>query len=39
MFQYVLGFLGAPIIELIIFFLLVAYFVIHRHDQQRWNRA
>jgi Ca2+/Na+ antiporter len=34
MFQNVIGFLGAPFTELIIFILLVAYFVIHRHDRQ-----
>jgi Ca2+/Na+ antiporter len=34
MFQYVIGILGAPFIELIIFVLLVAYFVIHRHDRR-----
>jgi hypothetical protein len=34
MFQYVIGFLGAPFAELIIFILLVAYFVIHRHDKR-----
>jgi Ca2+/Na+ antiporter len=33
MFQSVIGFLGAPFTELIIFVLLVAYAVIHRHDQ------
>jgi Ca2+/Na+ antiporter len=34
MFQYVIGFLGAPFTELIIFILLVTYFVIHRHDRR-----
>jgi len=34
MFQSVIDFLGAPFTELIIFILLVAYFVIHRHDKQ-----
>jgi len=34
MFQYVIGILGSPFIELIIFILLVAYFVIHRHDKR-----
>ena len=34
MFQSVIGFLGAPFTELIIFILLVAYFVIHRHDKR-----
>ena len=34
MFQYVIGILGTPFIELIIFILLVAYFVIHRHDKR-----
>ena len=29
-----IGFLGSAYIEVIIFFLLVAYFVIHRHDQR-----
>jgi len=33
MFQSVIGILGAPFIEVIIFVLLVAYFVIHRHDR------
>ena len=34
MFQSVIGFLSAPFTELIIFVLLVAYFVIHRHDRR-----
>jgi hypothetical protein len=34
MFQYMIDILGAPFIELIIFVLLVAYCVIHRHDKQ-----
>jgi Ca2+/Na+ antiporter len=34
MFQSVINFLGAPFTELIIFVLLVAYFVLHRHDKQ-----
>ena len=34
MFQSVLGILGAPFTELIIFVLLVAYVVIHRHDKR-----
>ena len=34
MFQSVIGFLGAPFTELIIFVLLVAYAVINRHDQR-----
>jgi hypothetical protein len=34
MFQSVLGILGAPFTELIIFILLVAYVVIHRHDKR-----
>jgi hypothetical protein len=34
MFQSVIGFLGAPFTELIIFVLLVAYAVIHRHDKR-----
>jgi hypothetical protein len=34
MFQSVISFLGAPFTELIIFVLLVAYFVIHRHDKR-----
>ena len=34
MFQYVIGFLGAPFTELIIFVLLAAYSVIHRHDRR-----
>ncbi|MDP2046582.1 MAG: hypothetical protein Q8L00_10255, partial [Deltaproteobacteria bacterium] len=34
MFQSVINFLGAPFTELIIFVLLVAYFVIHRHDKR-----
>ena len=34
MFQTVLGILGAPFTELIIFILLVAYVVIHRHDKR-----
>ena len=29
-----MSFLGAPFTELIIFILLVAYFVIHRHDKR-----
>jgi hypothetical protein len=32
MFQSVIGFLGAPVTELIIFILLMTYSVIHRHD-------
>ena len=34
MFQSVIDFLGAPFTELIIFVLLVAYFVIHRHEKR-----
>jgi hypothetical protein len=34
MFQSVLGILGAPVTELIIFILLVAYVVIHRRDKR-----
>ena len=34
MFQSVLGILGAPFTELIIFILLMAYVVIHRHDKR-----
>jgi Ca2+/Na+ antiporter len=34
MFQNVIGFLGAPFTELIIFILLMAYFVIHRHNKR-----
>jgi hypothetical protein len=34
MFQSVIGFLAAPFIELIIFVLLAAYSVIHRHDRR-----
>ncbi len=34
MFQSVIGFLSAPFIELIIFVLLAAYSVIHRHDRR-----
>ena len=34
MFQSVIGFLGAPFIELIIFVLLAAYSVVHRHDRR-----
>jgi hypothetical protein len=34
MFQYVIGILGTPSIEVIIFVLLVAYLVIHRHDKR-----
>jgi Ca2+/Na+ antiporter len=34
MFQSVISFLGAPFTELIIFILLVAYSVIHRHDRR-----
>jgi len=34
MFQNVIGFLGAPFTELIIFILLVAYIVIYRHDKR-----
>jgi len=34
MFQSVIDFLGAPFTELIIFVVLVAYFVIRRHDRQ-----
>ena len=34
MFQYVIGILGTPSIEVIIFVLLVAYIVIHRHDKR-----
>jgi hypothetical protein len=34
MFQNVIGFLGAPFTELIIFILLMTYFVIHRHDKR-----
>jgi hypothetical protein len=33
MFQSVIGFLGAPFTELIIFVLLVAYSIIRRHDK------
>jgi len=33
MFQYVLDFLSSAYIEVIIFFLLIAYFVTHRKDQ------
>jgi Ca2+/Na+ antiporter len=33
MFQYVQDFLGSAYIEVIIFFLLIAYFVAHRKDQ------
>jgi hypothetical protein len=32
MFQNVIAFLGTPFTELIIFILLMAYFIIHRHD-------
>ena len=35
MFQSVIGFLGAPFTELIIFILLMTYFVIHRHDRRQ----
>ena len=34
MFQSVIGILGTPFIEVIIFVLLVAYLVIHRHDKR-----
>jgi hypothetical protein len=34
MFQNVIGFLGTPFTELIIFILLMTYFVIHRHDKR-----
>jgi len=34
MFQSVIGFLGAPFIELILFVLLAAYSVIHRNDRR-----
>jgi len=34
MFQSVIDFLGTPFTELIIFVLLVAYFIIRRHDRQ-----
>jgi hypothetical protein len=34
MFQSVIGFLGAPFTELIIFVLLVTYSVIYRHDKR-----
>jgi len=34
MLQSVIDFLGAPFTELIIFILLMAYFVIHRHDKR-----
>jgi len=34
MFHNVIGILGTPFIELIIFVLLVAYFIIHRHDKR-----
>ena len=34
MFQSVIDFLSAPFTELIIFVLLVAYFVVHRHDKR-----
>jgi hypothetical protein len=34
MFQSVIGLLGAPVTELIIFVLLVAYTIIHRHDKR-----
>jgi hypothetical protein len=33
MFQSVIGFLGAPVTELIFFVLVVTYAVIHRHDK------
>jgi len=34
MFQNVISFLGAPFTELIIFIMLMAYFIIHRHDKR-----
>jgi len=34
MFQSVIGILGTPFIEVIIFVLLVTYLVIHRHDKR-----
>lgn len=33
MFHYMIGILGTPSFEVIIFVLLVAYFVLHRHDK------